>query len=246
MTKVNPKGKIVFVSGANRGIGKETVIELIEKGAKKVYAASRKVEALQELVDQFGDKVVPVELDLTNSASIQAAAKSVGDIDILINNAGVLIGGYSSAENSLETLKQNFQVNVFGLIELTQAFSKSFEKASETAIVNLSSLAGLANMPVIGTYSVSKAAVHSISQGLRAEYKDKNTLVACVYPGAIDTEMTKQMDMPKDTPKNVAKYIVAALIEGVEDVFPDQMSAQAGPGFLANPKAIEGEFAKFM
>lgn len=242
--QVNPQGKTALVTGANRGIGKAIAIELIEQGAT-VYAGARTLSSLDELKAQFGDKLIPLQLDVTDQKSIDTAAAQITDLDILINNAGVLSFGQIFANNASDTLKHHLDVNVTGVIHLSNALVNHIKKDSPTAIVNVSSLAGLANMPMIGTYSVSKAAVHSINQGMRAELTKNNTLVMGVYPGPIDTEMAASLEMDKDSPENVAKNIVEGLINGTEDMFPDAMSQQAGPFYATNPKAVEQQFAEF-
>ena len=246
MTQVTINGKTALVSGANRGIGRATTIELLERGAAKVYAGARYPQTLEDLQAKYGERLVPVALDLKNDESIKTAALLAKDVDILINNAGVLLGSAVLSEGAVEELSDNLEVNVYGLLKLSHAFVNQLSKETPTAIVNVSSLAGLANMPVIGTYSVSKAAVHSITQGLRAELAAKNVLVSGVYPGPIDTEMVRGMEMDKDTPENVAQAIADGIENGIEDIFPDQMSAQAGQFFLQNPKGVEGEFGKFL
>lgn len=242
--QVNPNGKTALVSGANRGIGKAITIELLEKGAK-VYAGARNISTLDELKAQYGDKLIPIQLDVTDPSTIDALASQITDLDILINNAGVLSFGQIFSDNWNETLKHHLDVNVTGVISLSNAVIKLLKKDSPTAIANVSSLAGLGNMPVIGTYSVSKAAVHSINQGMRAELAKDNVLVMGIYPGPIDTDMTSEFEMDKDSPQNVAKNIVEGLINGTEDLFPDAMSQQAGPFYASNPKAVEQQFAEF-
>ena len=246
MIKVKATGKTALVTGANRGIGKAIVKELLVQGASKVYAGSRKTNVLEDLKAEFGDRLEVLELDITNTESVATAKSKINSLDILINNAGVLVPGELLNENSLEGLKSNLEVNVYGLINSTAAFADLLKKDSETAITNLSSLAGIGNMPMIGTYSVSKAAVHSITQGLRAELAGTNTLVTGVYPGPIDTEMTKGMEMPKDSVEAVAKNIVDGLVAGKEDIYPDAMSSQLEPLYASNPKGVEQEFAKFL
>ncbi|MFK7810535.1 MAG: SDR family oxidoreductase [Saprospiraceae bacterium] len=243
---LNPQGKTAFISGANRGIGRAIAEELLERGAAKVYAGARRLESLEELTAKYGDRIVPVALDVTNDDSIKAATEKINDIDILVNNAGVLSGGGILSPNAVESLQQNLDVNVWGLVNLSNALANQLKKEQPTAIVNISSLAGLGNMPMIGTYSVSKAAVHSLTQGMRAELADHNTLVVGVYPGAIDTKMTAEMEMDKDTPQNVAKNIVNALEAGKEDVFPDAMSEQVENFYASNPKGVEQQFATFV
>lgn len=243
--KLNVKNKIALVSGANRGIGKATTIELLESGVSKVYAGARNISNLKELVTLYGDRIVPIQLDVTNKESINLAIKNIEELDILVNNAGIMaLGGmFDDLENS--NLEQNLNVNVYGVINLTNAVIHLLKESSNGAIVNVSSLAGLGNMPVIGTYSVTKAAVHSITQGMRAELTDNNILVAGVYPGPIDTDMASDFEMNKDTPKNVATNILKGLLNGTEDIFPDQMSSQVGALYASNPKEIEKQFANF-
>jgi len=245
MKTVEPKGKIALVSGANRGIGKAITLELLNKGVAKVYAGARNVETLSELVSAFGDRVIPIQLDVTDDHSIQRAASSIDELDILVNNAGVFALGGILSDVALSSLESNLDINVWGLVKLSNAVYPQLSKSEGSAIINISSLAGLGNMPMAATYSVSKAAVHSITQGMRAELSDKNTLVMGVYPGPIDTDMAAGLEMDKDSPTNVAQAIVNALIQGTEDVFPDVMSQQAGNFYLSSPKAVEQEFANF-
>lgn len=244
--KIDPKGKVALVSGGNRGIGKAIVVELLERGASKVYAGARNPDTLSVLADKYGDKLVPLKLDVTDATSVAEAAKTASDAEILINNAGVLKFDSLLAKDAAETFAFHLSVNVHGLISLTNALVDRLRSRSAAAIVNVSSLAGLGNMPVIGTYSITKAAVHSITQGYRAELANDNVLVTGVYPGPIDTEMAKDLPMEKDSPENVAKAIVDGIASGVEDVFPDVMSSQAGAAYGKDPKAIEREFATFV
>ncbi len=244
--KINPEGKVALVSGGNRGIGKAIVVELLERGAKKVYAGARNPETLVVLKEKYGDRLVPLKLDVTDEATIAEAAKVASDVEILINNAGVLKFDSILGKDAAVNLSDQLAVNVHGVINLTNAFVEGLKQKDAAAIAVVSSLAGLANMPVIGTYSVTKAAVHSVTQGYRAELAERNVLVAGVYPGAIDTDMTKDMEMGKDTPENVAKTVVDGLAAGQEDIYPDVMSEQLGVGYGSSPKTIEKEFAKFI
>ncbi|WP_422362163.1 SDR family oxidoreductase [Reichenbachiella sp.] len=244
--KINPEGKVALVSGGNRGIGKAIVVELLERGAKKVYAGARNPETLVVLKEKYGDQLVPLKLDVTDETSIAEAVKMATDVEILINNAGVLKFDSLLGNEAVANLTDQLAVNVHGVISLTNAFVDGLKQKETAAIAVVSSLAGLANMPVIGTYSVTKAAVHSVTQGYRAELAESNILVSGVYPGAIDTDMTKDMEMGKDTPENVAKAVVDGLIAGHEDIYPDVMSEQLGAGYGTSPKTIEREFAKFI
>ena len=242
---VSVKEKTAFVSGANRGIGKAITEALLENGAKKVYAGARNVASLSGLQEKYGDRLVPVELDVTKDNTIANAAKAASDVDILVNNAGVLVPGNFTAGNILQSMETNFDVNVWGLVKLTNAFFDSLKTKESAAIVSVSSVAGLANMPVASTYSTSKAAVHSIVQGLRGELKDSNVLVCGVYPGPIDTDMAKGFELDKDSPENVAKNVINAIENGVEDIYPDVMSEQIGQMYATSPKSVEVQFSSF-
>ena len=240
---ISVSGKVVFVSGSNRGIGKAIVIELLEQGATKVYAGARNITTLGDLTHKYGDRVVPVELDVTNDQSIENAVATATDVEILVNNAGVNSTGNFLGGGLLESIKTNLDVNLWGVVKVTNAFLSGILKHKEGAIVTVSSVVGLANAPTTLTYSVSKAAIHSVIQGLRGELKDMNILVSGVYPGPIDTEMAAGVPMAKETPENVAKEIINGIKNGVEDIFPDPFSKELGEGYQMSPKAVEKQFA---
>lgn len=245
-TKINPEGKTVFISGSNRGIGKAIAIEFLEQGAKKVYAGARDVNSLNSLKDKYGDKLVPVQLDVTDDNSIDTAASQIKDIDILVNNAGIFETGGIFSDQVSSSLAANLNVNLWGVVKLTNSVIEQLKQPKETAIINISSVVGLANMPMASTYSVSKAAVHSLTQGMRGELVNDNVLVMGVYPGPIDTDMARDLPMEKDSPENVAKNIVQSLIEGKEDVFPDVMSEQVGALYASSPKSVEDNFKGYV
>ncbi|MFQ5588878.1 MAG: SDR family oxidoreductase [Nitrospiria bacterium] len=244
-TSISPEGKVALVSGANRGIGKAITIALLENGARKVYAGARDVATLNNLLSRYMDRLIPLELDVCHDGAITKAAEIARDVNILVNNAGVLEQGGFFAENTLTAFKKHLEVNVWGLVKLSHAFINILKTNRPASIVNISSIAGLGNMPVVGTYSASKAAVHSITQGMRAELAAEDILVMGVYPGPIDTDMARGVDFQKDTPENVANNIIQAFREGSEDVFPDIMSAEVGSDYMASPKEIEKTFAEY-
>jgi NAD(P)-dependent dehydrogenase (short-subunit alcohol dehydrogenase family) len=244
--KIDPRGKVAFVTGSNRGIGRSITVALLENGASKVYAGARDTTTLSSLKQQYGDRLVPIELDVTNEDTISRAAETANDVNILINNAGVLSsGGFfdDGLESSLET---NLSVNVWGLVKVSKAFVNTLRNGSSNAIVNLSSVAGLANMPMLGTYSASKAAVHSITQGMRGELAEDDIRVLGVYPGPIDTDMAAGFPMEKATPEYVANQLIDALRTGVDDVFPDPMALQSGATYASEPKQLEKEFGAWV
>lgn len=242
---VSVEGKTAFVSGSNRGIGKAVTVALLERGAKKVYAGARNTASLKSLKACYGDRLIPIELDVTQDESIAEAARLAKDTEILINNAGIFSVGNFLNGKLLESLQTNLEVNLWGLIKLTAAFLPELKKQNSSAISCVSSIIGLANMPMGLTYCVSKAAVHSTIQGLRGELKDTNILVSGVYPGPIETDMAKDLEMDKDSPENVAKHILDGLESGLEDIFPDAMSSEMGKLYSESPKELEKQFSEF-
>jgi len=243
--KILIEGKVALVSGANRGIGKAIVVELLENGAKKVYAGARKVDSLNELKEKYPEKLVPIELDVTNDDTITKVKETAADIDILINNAGIFEFGNFLKGNLEESLKKNLDVNLWGLIKLTNAMLPILKDKDSAAIACVGSMVSFSSMPMGLTYSASKAAMHSVVQGLRGELKDSNILISGIYPGPIDTDMTKGFDMEKDSPETVAKNVVQGLKDGKEYIFPDKMSSQMGELYLKDPKKLEEEFSKW-
>ncbi len=244
MSDYSINGKNAFISGANRGIGKALVEELLAGGVQKVYAGSRDVSKLEPLVQKYGEQIIPVQLDVIDRASIQSAADQAQDVDILINNAGVAQFGGVFSENGEQLMDEIFNVNVRGVLLLTRALVQSI-KERNGVIANVSSVAGLANMPIFGTYSATKAMLHSFTQSMRVELQEANVHVMGIYPGPIDTDMTKEMEMEKASPQTAARSIVEAIIAQKEDVFPDPMAEEVAKGFFADPKGIEKQFASF-
>lgn len=236
------QGKTVLVTGANRGIGKAILEALLAEGAKRIYAAARDITSLDALVNQAPGVIVPLQLDVTNASDIANVAKLVGQLDILINNAGIATGSDFSGEASLGIAASEMATNYFGVISLTHALMPVLQKSGAAAVVNVSSIAGISSFPILGPYSASKAAVHSFTQGLRAEVRKANIAVVGVYPGPVDTEMTKDFEMDKAAPADVASAVLAGLKNGDEDVFPDAFSQAMYQVFVQNPKQLEQQF----
>lgn len=231
--------KTLFVTGSNRGIGKALVEALLKQPVRKIYAAARRLQDLPTFNDS---RVVPVKLDIGDPVQIQQAVTHAQDIDMLINNAGVLsYGGVMSGESDL--LKQDMEVNYFGTLTLSRSFIPLLEKQGGGVIVNLLSVLSLASMAGVAGYSASKAALFSATQSMRTELKAKNISVHGVFPGPIDTDMAKGLDMPKTSAQVTAENIVAGIIADQEDIFPDPTSLQVSEVWAKNPKALERQFA---
>jgi short-subunit dehydrogenase len=220
------KNKVALVTGANRGIGKSIVESLINHGAKKVYLAVRDVTSTKDLEEKFGDKVVTVEADLANTASIQALAQQAIDVDIVVNNAGVGTPQTVLGEDVEKHFAFQLEVNAFGLLRVANAFAKTLE-ANKGALVQLNSIASIKNFPHLSTYSASKAASYSLTQALRIELGAKGVAVLSVHPGPVATAMGVAAGFEDAAATTVvSEGIINALEAGDFHLFPDEMAKQ--------------------
>lgn len=211
-------GKSVLVTGANRGLGRALVDEALRRGAKRVYAASRR-----PLVHADA-RVTPVILDVTNEAQIQEAVERVDALDMLINNAGISLPDDLSDRGAVD---QHLAVNLFGTWDVTEAFLPSLTRTGG-AVVNVVSIGAFAAVPVLPAYSISKAAAFSLTQSLRALVAARGVSVHAVMPGPIDTDMVRDLPIPKTPPESVARSIFDGVENDEEEIFPDPMSATMG------------------
>ena len=230
---MNLTGSVALVTGANRGLGARLVTELLQAGAAKVYATSRTPAATG------GDpRVQPLRLDVTDPASVAAAAAAAPDVTVLVNNAGVLALG-SALTGDLASFERDLATNYLGTLRVTRAFTPALERNAPAAIVNILTLIALAPAGPMAGYSASKAAAHSITQALRAELRDRSITVLGAYPGGIDTDMLAGIDAHKAAPQLVASRIVSALAADQDVIFPDDASAAAGAVYLSDPIKLE-------
>src|SRR3954469_10766715 len=238
-------GKTALVTGANRGIGEALVDALVAAGATKVYAAARSMSALAPLVARHGARVVPLQLDITNAAQIAAAAATASDLNLLVNNAGIVgyFGGDFTDPKWIEGGRREMEVNYLGTYAVTQAFAPVLARNGGGAVANLNSVVSFASVPLLAAYSASKAATHSLTQTTRAMLREQGTQVFGVYPGPIDTRMVEGLPLEKTSAADAARAIVAGIIAGTEEIFPDAVSQGAGPAFLADPKGLERQVA---
>ena len=241
------KNKVALVTGANRGIGKAIVEGLLDRGAVKVYAAVRDPSSANPLVEKYGDKVVPVELDLSRPETIEAAANTATDVTLVVNNAGVLRNATPLADDAIESLQFEIDVNVFGLIRVAQAFTPVLKKNGGGGFAQLNSVASMKNFPDFATYSASKAASYSITQGLKALLQEDGIQVVSVHPGPIATDMASAAGLGEiaEPPSLVADAIVEALEKEEFHAFPDTMAKQVGEvyeSFAQN--VVEAEMAE--
>lgn len=234
------KNKNVLVTGANRGIGKAIVVEALSRGAKKVYAAVRKLESAQPLVVEFGDRVVPIRIDLEDPQSIVEAAASAIDVDVVVNNAGVLRTSGPLSDDAIDALQYELNVNVFGLMRMARAFASTLKANGGGVLVQLNSVVSLKAFSNVATYSASKAASYSITQSLREELAEQGTTVISVHPGPIATDMANEAGMTAiaEPPSLVADAIFDAVRDSEFHVFPDSMAKQIGEEYQSFAKAV--------
>ncbi len=230
------QGTTVLVTGANRGLGRSLVAALLERGAAKVYAASRNPEPPAD------PRVVALKLDLTDLGTIAAAARHARDATIVINNAGTAaFAGPLDADP--EAVRAEMAVNYDGTFEVVRAFVGALERNGGGAIVNVLSLLSLASTPPMTGYSASKAAAHSLTQALRPVLREKGITVHGVYPAGIDTDMLAGVDVPKTPPRQVAEGLLDGLAADQEDIFPDPNAQAMARTWWADPKAFERAFS---
>ena len=223
------KDKVALVTGANRGIGKVIVETLLDKGGvKKVYAAVRNVGSAKTLLDRYGDRVEAIQIDLEKPETIQYAAQRASDVDIVVNNAGVLKTSTPLDVDALDIMAYEIDINVFGLVRMAQAFAPVLKANGGGALIQLNSLASLKGFTPFATYSASKAAAYSITQALRDLLKEQGTAVVSVHPGPIATDMANDAGIGEiaEPPSLVADSILAALERGEFHAFPDTMAKQ--------------------
>jgi NAD(P)-dependent dehydrogenase (short-subunit alcohol dehydrogenase family) len=227
-------GKAVLVTGANRGIGQALVEEALRRSAGRVYAASRQPLAHSD------PRVTPLTLDVTDEGQIRAAVERVESLDLLVNNAGV---GLYEDLGERAALERSLAVNLFGPYDVTHAFLPALTE-SRGAVVNVVSLAAWAAVPILPAYSVSKAALFSLSQAQRALWAGRGVSLHAAILGPVDTDMSRGLDIPKFSPESVAQGIFDGVETGEEEIFPDPLSASMAQSWRSGPaKELERQNA---
>jgi NAD(P)-dependent dehydrogenase (short-subunit alcohol dehydrogenase family) len=209
------KGKVVLVTGANRGLGKQFVKSLLEAGAAKVYAAARDPGSVNI------PGAIPVRLDVTSAADIAEAAAAYGDVQVVVNNAGVSTRSPLTDPATTADVRSVMEINTFGVLNVTQAFAPALGRNGGGAVINVLSVLTWAALPDGGAYHISKAAAWAATNVLRTELRGQGTLVVAVHPGLIDTDMTAKIDAPKTTTEHVVSEVLAAVAKDQEEVFVD-------------------------
>ena len=204
-------GSVALVTGANRGLGAVFVRELLARGAK-VYAGARDVAKLASVVAVHRDRIVPLQLDVTDEHSVAAAAEVARDVTLLVNNAGRLDQLSLGEAGDLESLRGEMEVNVFGLSRMCLTFAPIIGRNGGGAIANMLSVASIVSVPWFGSYSSTKAAAMSLTHTMRWDFEPLGISVVGIYAGLIDTEMVANIDLPKVS----ADAVVTRALDGIE------------------------------
>ncbi|HIV69846.1 MAG TPA: SDR family oxidoreductase [Candidatus Aquabacterium excrementipullorum] len=228
------QNSVALVTGANRGLGLSFAKALLAAGARKVYAAARDPASVTL------PGVVPIALDVTNADQIAAVARELGDVTLLINNAGISRSSGFLGEGTLEALRAELDTNVFGPLLTSRAFAPVLARHGGGAIVNVLSALSWVNMPAFGTYSATKAAAWSLTNGLRHELRAQGTQVLGLHVAFMDTDMARGAQGPKTHPDDVAAQVLAALEAGREEVLADAITRQVKQGLAAEPGVYLG------
>jgi NAD(P)-dependent dehydrogenase (short-subunit alcohol dehydrogenase family) len=235
------EGKVVLVTGSNRGIGKAFVQEFVKAGAIKVYAAMRTWD--DTIFADYGDRVSTLYIDMSKPESIEKAAVEAGDVQIVINNAGVLSSTHPLQNpEAIQNLQNEMTVNVYGFMHMAQQFAPVLERNGGGVLVQINSVASLrCSMPSASTYSASKAAAYSMTQALRHQLAAQNTRVMSVHPGPIATDMIAKLGLEHlaEPAEQVPQAVIEALKQpGVFHVYPDSKSQSLGKAYESYAKDI--------
>jgi NAD(P)-dependent dehydrogenase (short-subunit alcohol dehydrogenase family) len=221
------RNSIALVTGANRGLGSAFVQALLDAGAKKVYAAARDPRSIKIIPG-----VEPLQIDVTNTRDVAAAAHIATDVNLVINNAGIFRPTPLLAATDAD-LRAEMDTNYFGPLAVSRAFAPLLARNGGGALVNVLSVLSWVNLPGTALYSASKAAAWSLTNALREELRTQGTHVVGLHVGFMDTDMAKDVQSQKSNPLDVARQVLAALENGSPEVLADAVSRQVKAGLSA-------------
>jgi len=244
--KMKIDGAIALVTGANRGIGRAFVEALVVRGAKRIYATARDPAKLKDLENAHPGKIHVLALDITRPAQVAAAASQAGDVNLLINNAGINRKKGLIASAVLDDARDEMDTNYFGTLNVARAFAPILKHNGGGVMVNMLSILARVSLPAYGSLCASKAAGLLATQGIRAELASQHTRVIAVMPGAVDTDMERDFEGPKEKPEDIANASLQAVEDGADEVYPGGMAQGVSQGLSADPKAVETEFSAYL
>jgi NAD(P)-dependent dehydrogenase (short-subunit alcohol dehydrogenase family) len=210
-------GAHALVTGANRGLGKAFVQELLNRGVAGVYAAARNPDT----IDVSDNRVIPIRLDVTSPDDVRAAVSRCGDVAVLVNNAGAMLRAPLLAAPDLSAARSEMETNYFGTLAMCRAFSPVLAQNGGGALVNVLSVASWLASPFNGSYAASKSAEWALTNAIRIELRARGTLVVAVHAGWIDTDMAANVPESKLSTSDVAAQTLDAVQRGDEEVITD-------------------------
>lgn len=240
---MNIENKRILITGASRGLGHTLALAFAQAGAREVLAGARKSEdvaALKQEAVATKAPLVPIYLDVTVDDDIAAAA-GFGPVDVLINNAGVASYGNPISMNLDEAIRE-MNVNYFGALRMSRALAPQMIERGQGMIVNIATAFAKINLPLVGTYCASKAALLSLGQALRAYLKDKGVHVMTVMPTTIDTDMAKGADVPKMT----KEFVAGEILRHIREESIDPPIGEEAVGVLTRLKEDPGGLEEFL
>jgi NAD(P)-dependent dehydrogenase (short-subunit alcohol dehydrogenase family) len=240
------KGCVGLVTGGNRGIGEAFVRVLLESGAQKVYAGSRDPGAAAHLERDYPGRCIALELDVTDLAEVEAAAKRCGDVNLLINNAGLFANQLLLGAPDMAIARQEMEVNYFGTLAMCRAFAPVLGRNGGGAIVNVLSAAALISIPNMGGYGPSKAATRSLTGAVRAELSPQGTQVSALIVGSVDTRMAAHVEGGKEKPDDIARAGLRAVTRNIDEMDTDRMAVEVRAALNLDPKGLEKRMARML
>ncbi|WP_406045282.1 SDR family oxidoreductase [Micromonospora sp. NBC_00898] len=223
-------GRTALVTGANRGFGRHLAAELVARGAT-VYAGARNPDS----VDLPG--VTPVRLDITDPASVAAAARLAGDVTLLVNNAGISTGA-DLLDADLATIRLEMETHYFGTLSVVRAFAPTIAANGGGTILNILSALSWVSFPQTGAYSAAKSAEWSMTNALRTQLADRGVRVAGLHVGYMDTDMTAGVTAPKSDPAEIARIAVDGIEADRYEIVTDDTSRQVQAGLAGGVAAL--------
>ena len=233
------EGTVALVTGANRGIGKAFVNELLARRAATVYAGARDAASV-EVTDP---RIVPVALDVTDPERVAAVAEQLSDVSLVVNNAGVGDAALP-LQASLENARRELEVNYLGLVSMTTRFAPVLARNGGGAFVNMLSVVSFIGTPLLSTYSASKAAAWNYSNAARIQLAEQGTDVVGVHVGFVDTDLIASLEVDKLAPEEVAQAAFDALEDGRPEALVDDFSHTVKAGLSDDHNTIYPQMAK--